>query len=117
VQDIVEALSRVTSGEAPKINPNWDTIAQDPGTSSAPFQLLNVGSGSVVGVLDFIDILEKSLNKKAIRRMMPPHPGDLDMTWADCKDFSNKYGNWPRVTLEKGIPLFVEWYRTYFKHV
>ena len=65
-------------------DPAWDPAAPDPGTSAAPFRIYNIGNGAPVELLDFIAALERALGRPAIREPLPPQPGDVPDTWADC---------------------------------
>ena len=37
----------------------------------APFRIVNIGNSNKIKLIDFIDAIEKSLGKKAIRNFMP----------------------------------------------
>ena len=65
-------------------DPAWDPAAPDPGTSSAPFRIYNIGNGAPVELLDFIAALERALGRPAVRELLPLQPGDVPDTWADC---------------------------------
>ena len=59
IDDITEALERVTD-RIPEPNPDWSGNAPDPGTSSAPYRLCNIGKHSPVALLDFIAAIEEA---------------------------------------------------------
>jgi UDP-glucuronate 4-epimerase len=40
-------------------------------------------------------------------------PGDVPLTYADISKAQKMLGYAPRVKIEQGIPLFVEWFRKY----
>jgi UDP-glucuronate 4-epimerase len=82
---------------------------------SAPAQLFNIGNGSPVNLLEFIEILEKHLGITAEKHMMPMQPGDVERTWADVDDLYDYIGYRPKVGIETGIAKFVEWYKGYTK--
>jgi len=46
---------------------------------------------------------------------MPPQPGDVSITSADGSDLERDTGFRPRVSIEEGIPRFVEWYRSFYR--
>lgn len=105
VDDIVESIVRLI----PKAPGNGD------GDASAPHRLFNIGHGSPVNLMEFIDTLEKSLGIKAKKNMLPMQPGDVPRTWADVDDLFELIDYKPKVTVDKGIEKFVEWYRNYYK--
>jgi len=45
--------------------------------------------------------------------MRPMQPGDVTATYADISRLNALCGYQPKVSLEQGLPRFVEWYRGY----
>jgi UDP-glucuronate 4-epimerase len=82
---------------------------------SAPTQLFNIGNGSPVNLLEFIEILEDRLGIKSEKNMMPMQPGDVERTWADVDDLFEYIGYRPQVNIETGITEFVDWYKGYYQ--
>ena len=113
VDDIVEGVIRTLDHPA-AANPAWSGEKPDPGTSSAPARIYNIGNHQPVELLHFIDVLEQSLGKKAEKRLMPLQPGDVPATYADIDDLSNDVGFKPTTPVEVGIPRFVRWYREFY---
>ncbi len=113
VDDIVESLYRVGL-RIPGPNPGWDSLAPDPATSNAPYQIYNIGNHSPAKLLDVIAILEKELGQTATKNMMPMQPGDVPATFADVDDLARDVDFAPRTPIEVGVKRFVEWYRAYF---
>ncbi|MCS3904522.1 UDP-glucuronate 4-epimerase [Methylohalomonas lacus] len=109
VAGVVRALDRI-----PQPNPDWNGDRPDPGTSSAPYRLYNIGHHSPVRLLDFIAVLEQALGRKAEKRMQPMQPGDVYQTCADIDDFTRDVGYTPVTDLEHGIPKFIDWYKDYY---
>jgi UDP-glucuronate 4-epimerase len=64
--------------------------------------------------MQFIDILETALGKKATRRFLPMQPGDVPATYADISALRQATGFAPTTPLAEGIARFVDWYRSYF---
>jgi UDP-glucuronate 4-epimerase len=56
-------------------------------------------------------LLERALKQQAIIDRQPAQPGDVPLTYADIGKAQRQLGYEPRVPIEKGIPLFVEWFR------
>jgi UDP-glucuronate 4-epimerase len=55
--------------------------------------------------------LEKALGKSAIRDWRPEQPGDVPITYANIAKARNLLGYSPKVSIEKGMELFVKWLR------
>lgn len=113
IDDIVEGVVRVTD-IIPKAEPNWDGDDPDPGTSTAPYRLYNIGNNQPVPLLDMIAILERALGKKVEKRFLPMQPGDVPETYADVEALSAVTGFAPSTPLDVGIGRFIDWYRDYY---
>lgn len=79
------------------------------------YQIYNIGNGKPVGLLDFIQCLEKSLGRNAVMEMHPIIAGDIVSTWADTTQLEAATGYRPQVEIASGVKIFAEWYRDYFK--
>ena len=112
VDDIAEGVVRAADAVATP-DPGWDPAAPDPGTSSAPFRIYNIGNGAPVELLDFIAALEAALGRRAIREDLPPQPGDVPDTWADCARLEAATGWRPATPVAEGVARFVAWYKDY----
>lgn len=83
--------------------------------SAQPFyQLFNIGNGSPVSLMEFINTLEESLGKVAEKKMLPMQPGDVPRTWADTTHL-NTLGYKSIIRIQEGVRKFVSWYRGYPK--
>ena len=114
VDDIVEGLVRVMEHPATS-NPDWRSSAPDPATSSAPFRVHNIGGNAPVQLNRLIEVLEEALGRKAIRNLMPLQPGDVPATYADVGSLEEATGFRPKISIEIGVPRFVEWYREFYR--
>jgi len=113
VDDIVEGLARVLA-HPPRPDPNWSTAEPDPGTSWAPYRVYNIGNSEPVPLLRFIEVLEQTLGRPAVKELCPIQPGDVPATFADVDDLARDIGFRPHTPIEVGIARFVEWYREYY---
>ena len=77
-------------------------------------RILNIGDSRPVGLMHMIETLEAALGRKAEKLFAPMQPGDVSATYADISRLHALTGYQPKVTLEEGLPRFVEWYRGYF---
>ena len=113
IDDIVTGVVR-TSDLVATPDPAFDPAHPDPGRSSAPFRVYNIGNHTPVELNDFIAAIERALGKSAIRHEMPMQPGDVLATCADVTDLQQAVGFAPDTPLDVGIGRFVEWYRSYY---
>jgi UDP-glucuronate 4-epimerase len=109
VKGVVAAVDHVAGPD-----PNWDSDHPNPSTSSAPFRIYNIGNQMPVPLMRYIDVLERSLGKKALKNMLPMQLGDLADTWADVETLAREVGYRPSTDLETGVKHFVEWYLAYY---
>jgi UDP-glucuronate 4-epimerase len=114
VDDIVEGVVRVLDRPAPP-NPAWRGDAPDPGSSTAPWRVYNIGNSQPVALLDYIAALEKALGKTAEKELLPMQPGDVPDTYADVTDLAEQFHYQPSTEVADGIARFVDWYRDYYK--
>ena len=114
IDDIVEGVVRVIDKPA-QANSGWAGENPDPGTSQAPYRLYNIGNNNPVPLLKFIETLEKSLGKEAIKNLLPLQLGDVPDTYADVSDLVNDLGYRPTTLLEDGINNFVQWYKDFYR--
>ncbi len=80
----------------------------------APFRVVNIGNSNPVRLLDFIEAIETSIGKEAVRNYMPMQPGDVQATWADATLLQRLTGYKPETDLKDGVDVFVKWYRDYY---
>jgi UDP-glucuronate 4-epimerase len=111
IDDIVEGVIRVAD-RPPQGDPHWQGAAD---ASSAPYRLFNIGNGSPVKLIDFVEAIEAALGKPAIRNLLPMQPGDVLATWADTEALFEATGYRPKVGLEEGVASFVDWYKAYYR--
>ena len=114
IDDIVEGVIRVLD-RIPAPNPEWSGDAPDSATSTAPYQLYNIGNNKPVELMRYIEVLEDCLGIKAEKNMLPMQPGDVPATFADVSDLVRDVGYKPDMSIEQGIANFVDWYRGYYK--
>lgn len=69
----------------------------------------NIGHGSPVNLMDFIETLEKMLDRKAIMEPAPMQPGDVPVTFADTELLRRDFGYEATTSLAEGLQAFAEW--------
>ncbi|MGC2046210.1 MAG: NAD-dependent epimerase/dehydratase family protein, partial [Pseudolabrys sp.] len=114
IDDVVESVVRLVSRPAAG-NPNFSGARPDPGSSSAPWRVYNIGNNKPVELLEVVRLLEEAIGKKAKRELLPMQPGDVPATYADVDDLMREVGFKPSTAIVDGISLFVDWYRSYHR--
>jgi UDP-glucuronate 4-epimerase len=112
IDDIIKGVICTVDNPA-KANPNWNGDHPDPSSSYAPYRIYNIGNNNPVQLLDFIKAIENTLNKTAIKNMLPMQPGDVKATYADCSSLEHDFGFKPSTTIQQGIKKFLTWYLDY----
>ncbi|TPX33729.1 hypothetical protein SmJEL517_g03406 [Synchytrium microbalum] len=76
-------------------------------------EIYNLGNHQTVTLNEFIHIVEKLVDRKAIINQLPNQPGDVPITYADLTKSSRDLGYKPTHTFERGMTKFVKWYNEY----
>jgi UDP-glucuronate 4-epimerase len=114
VDDVVEAIVRLV--DRPPESPSAPSkTCPEPGTSTAPYKIYNIGNSRPEELLHVIETLERCLGRQALKRMLPAEPGDVPETCADVDELIRDVGFRPSTPIEAGIAKFVEWYRGYHR--
>lgn len=110
VDDIVEGVMRVMG-----------RIPEDCGTG-ARYKVYNIGGSQPVGLLDFVETLERVLVEVGVvdapveHQLLPMQPGDVYQTYADATELEHDFDFVPKVSLEDGLREFAKWYREYYRN-
>jgi UDP-glucuronate 4-epimerase len=104
IDDIVESIARLCP--KPPL-PTKDAAGVN--------RIFNIGRGSPVALLDFVDCLERALGRKAQRNFLPMQAGDVIKTWADVSALAEWIDFSPQVEVEAGVGEFVRWYRQFYQ--
>lgn len=102
VDDIVEGLRRVL-------------VTARPPQLGVPNRVYNIGNGSPVSLLRFIEIMEQHLGVRAKKEYLGMQPGDVEKTFADTTALEEDYDYRAATNLDDGIGAFVKWYREYYQ--
>ena len=113
INDVIDAIYRCCL-KTPYSNDRFYKNKPEPSTSFAPHRIFNVGSNNPTNLLSFIEILELALGVKAIKKMKPMQPGDVEATFADISRLKNWVNFSPKTSLTEGIMKFASWYKEYF---
>ncbi|MFC3693339.1 NAD-dependent epimerase [Chenggangzhangella methanolivorans] len=114
VDDIAEAIIRLADVAPSEPGDGAATDDPDAFTASAPFRVVNIGNGDPVRLLDFVEAIEASTGRKAIRNLMPMQPGDVPATYASADLLFRLTGFRPETPVAVGVERFVRWYADYY---
>jgi UDP-glucuronate 4-epimerase len=114
IDDIVEGIVRLIP-TVPVANSLWDGNQPDPASSFAPYRIYNIGNNKPVELMQFIELIENKLGKKAIKNLLPIQEGDVPATYADVDDLIRDVGFKPETPIETGISNFIDWYIDYYR--
>lgn len=84
-----------------------------PPASQPAAQIFNIGGSNPVQLMAFVQILSDVVGREPEIIYKELQAGDVLDTYADTKALENYIHFTPKVTLEEGIPYFVDWYKNY----
>ena len=76
-------------------------------------EIFNLGNNKSKNLMDMIKIIETNLGKNAHIDFQPMQPGDVPESFADIDRSIKKLNHNPKIDIESGIPLFIDWYNSY----
>ena len=79
------------------------------------YQVFNLGESQTVRLTYLIEVLEKTMGRKAVIDRQPQQPGDVPITYANIGKARSLLGYTPGIKIEAGIPLFIEWFHRQVK--
>jgi UDP-glucuronate 4-epimerase len=114
VDDVTQAVERIIDmPPAPADAPAGGDL--DPGTSTAPWRIYNIGNNRTVEISRVVELLEQEFGRKAIIELVPMQPGDVPESCADIDDLMRDVGFRPSTPIEQGLRNFAAWFRDYHK--
>ncbi|MBK8555128.1 MAG: GDP-mannose 4,6-dehydratase [Lewinellaceae bacterium] len=78
------------------------------------YEIVNIGNGNPVHLLDMVEALEQVLNQKIKLEFTGMQAGDVEQTFADIRKANQLFGYQPKVSLAEGVAKFVAWYQGKF---
>ena len=115
IDDIVEGIFRCCF-KKPQIAHSKSNIASGEKDFSAPHQIFNIGNSRPVELLDFIQLLEQNIGTKAIKNFIEIQSGDVIKTYANTQKLNSWIDYSPSTSIDKGVELFIKWYKHYYKY-
>lgn len=113
IDDLVEAITRLV--DAPPVV-GEPVAAFDTLSPAAPFRVVNIGGGNPVGLMAFINAMERALGRTAEKHMLPMQRGDVPSTTAGHELLEVLTGFRPQISVDEGVSRFVAWYRDHYGH-
>jgi UDP-glucuronate 4-epimerase len=113
IDDIVEGVVRAAD-VIPERDNNWRVETGSPATSSAPYRVYNIGHGSPINLMKFIESIESELGIEAKKNFREMQAGDVYKTFADTQDLFTATGYKPAVGVEEGVAKLVSWYKSFY---
>lgn len=117
IDDVVESIVRIMS-----CPPRRGTDTE--GILKPPYSIYNVGAGSPVSLLEFVETLQDELVAAGVlpsdfdfdahKQSVAMQPGDMLVTYADISDLEQQIGFKPSTPLREGLKSFVKWYAAYY---
>jgi UDP-glucuronate 4-epimerase len=82
------------------------TLAMNPG-----HEVYNLGESATTTLTELVALIERAVGRPATLDRQPEQPGDVRCTFADVRRARGALGYAPTVSIQEGIPKFVEWFR------
>ncbi|MFP4514869.1 MAG: NAD-dependent epimerase/dehydratase family protein [Parcubacteria group bacterium] len=78
------------------------------------YEIFNLGYDSPTKLMYFVEIIEKTLNKKAKKNFLTMQKGDVPITHADISKAKKLLKFQPKTPIEEGVKNFITWYSKYY---
>ncbi len=111
IDDLIEAIVRLVDHPPREGEPVAEIDSLSP---AAPYRVVNIGGGQPVGVLDYVDAVERSLGVPVKRRFLAMQKGDVPATFASPELLEKLVAYVPSTRIDVGVEAFVDWYRQYY---
>jgi len=111
IDDLVECIVRLMDVSPSEENRVTADGVNDTLSPQAPYRVVNLGGGTPVGLLPFIDTVEESLGVPLTRNMLPMQKGDVPRTFASPKLLESLTGFKPGIEVGEGVASFCAWFK------
>jgi UDP-glucuronate 4-epimerase len=109
IDDIVDGISKLLQVAEEKIFTKQNNL-QD----NISYRNFNIGNNKPVKLNHFINTIENEVGKNAKLNLMPIQKGDVTRTSADISVIQSVVPFEPKISIEEGIPKFVNWYKNFY---
>jgi len=107
IDDVINAITKLIT-----IVPS---LKNDKKTKSVPAEIYNIGNNNAELLENFIKIIEDTIGLKAIKNYMPMQKGDIYKTYANIDKLKKLIDFKPVTNIDKGLPLFIDWFKNNYK--
>ena len=80
------------------------------------YRLYNLGESHRIKIIDLINLIGMTLNKKVKIENKPLQLGDVKKTYADITRAKNEIGYNPVTKIEVGIKKYIEWFLEFYNN-
>jgi len=77
-----------------------------------PYEVYNIASGKPKSLKYFVNLIEKTLQKKAKIKYLPKQKGDVHKTHAKISKIKSKVESQKSTDIKDGIKKFINWYKS-----
>ncbi len=109
IDDIVDGISKLLQAPEEKI-----FSKQSNANHNVSYRNFNIGNNKPIKLKHFINVIEKAVGKNAKLNLMPIQKGDVIRTSADISLIQSVVSFKPKISIEEGIPKFVNWYKNFY---
>tara|TARA_B100000519_G_C14259532_1_gene446864 strand:- start:3487 stop:4446 length:960 start_codon:yes stop_codon:yes gene_type:complete len=76
-------------------------------------EIFNLGNNKPENIMEIIKLIEDNTGKNAIIKYRDMQPGDVKQTYANIDYSKEKLGYEPKISINEGIPRFIDWFKSY----
>ncbi|WP_395308252.1 NAD-dependent epimerase/dehydratase family protein [Mycobacterium sp. AMU20-3851] len=113
IDDLIKGITLLIESPPVEGNPVRSEDVVDSISPLAPWRSVNIAGGQPVGLMTFIETIEKHLGLEAQKAFLPMQKGDVHATYADARLLKALTGFEPSTSIDDGVRAFVDWYRDY----
>ena len=112
IDDVAQAVVKLLSKPPKCINKETKNSDLE---NSAPHRIINIGNNNPTKLMEFINLLEIELKKKATKNFKEMQPGDVKSTYADISLIKELINFNPNTSLKDGLKKFIIWYKSFYE--
>lgn len=121
IEGIFQLLPKPVNKPATNFSANKKGCSDEPCQSeeqyiTPPYRILNIGYGSPVNLLSFIETMESAIGQTAKKQMMPMQDGDVINTWADIRKIKSAFAYEPETDIIQGVKGFISWFNNFYRY-
>ncbi len=114
IDDVIESVFLLLD-KPPKKEKDFNYEHLNPAKSWAPYRVLNIGNSKPMKLTEYIEAIERHLDKKAKIVFEEIKPGDVENTYANTESLQKLIKFKPKTSINDGVKEFVKWYLSYYK--